>query len=47
MTDEHEHPTCERCRQPFTPDEWDDRHEGEHQPVHAHCCYLCEGGTPP
>lgn len=32
---------CEVCGEPFTADQWEDRHTTEDGPVHAACCVEC------
>ena len=45
---EEPHPDCEQCGQPFTAEQWEDRHDAEdkRQSVHAQCCVNCKEEQP-
>lgn len=33
--------TCYECGEPFTDDEWEDRHQDDEHDYHARCCPNC------
>ena len=43
---EEPHPNCNVCDEPFTAEQWEDRHDDaddKRLPVHAKCCEECGG----
>lgn len=45
---EEPHPNCNVCDEPFSEEEWEDRHddaEDKRQSVHSRCCEECNGGV--